>query len=556
MTKFFRNLTGAATLLAAVMLATGPAQAKEKTGCVNLGQLELNTDYDLSSYAIKDVVGTFTAPSDGLVTVFTQDLGVFASGVAVREEADGSTTVIIDDDSQDIATYINNTRCTFSATEGATYVLYGIIFNDKSLRLEMDNEFAVVGSWPAQGSVMSATGDNSGSTQVGIECNMKMGCGMITVATGEGDSEVTAQATVMQSLAQPTSCWSEIGDILTNWLIDGSIEGGDEFRVIFSDVRSRTTTPIYDEETGEIIGENADGELLGGTGVYTLTFTVNAKPISLVNVTMPEELLSYFAPGDPNGEIVLEFDGPVGTAVSTQVGIYAYGFVTVPYTTDGNKLIMDLRGEVRKLTSNTDGTVDIVLAYIPGSDGQWAIGNVAGAVCGSFQFHIPYRLIEADVYSEFTPKSNTTLSDGAQMEVYIHGVSVLAFDGFRFDFTNAGGAEASTVVALADVAVEADADNDEAVYTFAVPAEVVAGKNVTLTLNNLVNLDGLDHADDIKAVYNVATSGIEGITATADAPVTVYDLRGLKVLEATSSEGLKQLPAGLYIANGKKLVVR
>lgn len=53
-----------------------------------------------------------------------------------------------------------------------------------------------------------------------------------------------------------------------------------------------------------------------------------------------------------------------------------------------------------------------------------------------------------------------------------------------------------------------------------------------------------------------STLGINGVTAGADASVTVYTLGGVRVASGKAADVLGKLPAGVYIVNGQKLIVR
>lgn len=53
-----------------------------------------------------------------------------------------------------------------------------------------------------------------------------------------------------------------------------------------------------------------------------------------------------------------------------------------------------------------------------------------------------------------------------------------------------------------------------------------------------------------------ATLGIAGVTAGADGSVTVYTLGGVLVARGKAADVLGKLPAGVYIVNGQKLIVR
>lgn len=76
------------------------------------------------------------------------------------------------------------------------------------------------------------------------------------------------------------------------------------------------------------------------------------------------------------------------------------------------------------------------------------------------------------------------------------------------------------------------APGEDGIYT----ATITADTNVKVTL------DG--------------NSGVENVAVGNNAPVDVYNLQGIEVLHQADSNQIQQLPAGIYIADGKKIVVR
>ena len=58
--------------------------------------------------------------------------------------------------------------------------------------------------------------------------------------------------------------------------------------------------------------------------------------------------------------------------------------------------------------------------------------------------------------------------------------------------------------------------------------------------------------------YTDVAAGVENVAADAVAAdgFTVYNLQGVPVLRSGSADQLRSLPAGLYIVNGRKQVIR
>ena len=54
--------------------------------------------------------------------------------------------------------------------------------------------------------------------------------------------------------------------------------------------------------------------------------------------------------------------------------------------------------------------------------------------------------------------------------------------------------------------------------------------------------------------YNNPTTGVDGVGS--ETSFNVFNLQGVKVMENAKASSLKSLPEGIYIVNGKKVMVR
>lgn len=103
--------------------------------------------------------------------------------------------------------------------------------------------------------------------------------------------------------------------------------------------------------------------------------------------------------------------------------------------------------------------------------------------------------------------------------------------------------------------------------------EILTGAHIALTLPEgvsgvKVSLDGAELEPDADGAYSFvasadhkvaisSTSLIETVDACGEAGLgAVYNLQGIKVLDNASADDLNKLPAGIYIVNGGKKVVR
>lgn len=169
-----------------------------------------------------------------------------------------------------------------------------------------------------------------------------------------------------------------------------------------------------DEITFTLEGVRVRGKLFNETGVVTVRYISAGMPIQLVSVDAPEEFLSYFPPdtSDAEGTVVFNFSGEVGSAkvylmVCTSMGVedgsdLYYHENDTPYTIEGNKVIIDLRGRSRRTADMFPGCPDynpdcavITLAGVVDKKGLVAYkpGNTTYA---NFSKNMDYRQLEND----------------------------------------------------------------------------------------------------------------------------------------------------------------
>lgn len=102
-------------------------------------------------------------------------------------------------------------------------------------------------------------------------------------------------------------------------------------------------------------------------------------------------------------------------------------------------------------------------------------------------------------------------------------------------------------------------------YTLTINSLADAFK-IDLSFNRVSEVPKVTHSVDItinsneapfnfKFVYD-CTAGISGVGNDFNGVYTVYSIVGIKVLETTDKDEIRNLPAGLYIVNGEKVIVR
>lgn len=72
----------------------------------------------------------------------------------------------------------------------------------------------------------------------------------------------------------------------------------------------------------------------------------------------------------------------------------------------------------------------------------------------------------------------------------------------------------------------------------------------------LLGEDGSRESSEINLVYTVGANGISIVTADAQGLYNIYNVSGVKVKSTRNVDEINNLPAGIYIVNGKKLYIK
>lgn len=155
---------------------------------------------------------------------------------------------------------------------------------------------------------------------------------------------------------------------------------------------------------------------------------------------------------------------------------------------------------------------------------------------------------------EISPAAGTVSEIPAQLVVTAVGKDVAGFDG------------APTLVDAAGTsyAVHYDFDWDiEDLNKFVVILEggaITAEGTYTLTLpaGTIIANDDPDdtNAQDIVFVYVIGTSGINSLVTGEGGRVNVYTVNGVQIMRDADASAVSKLAKGMYIINGKKVIIR
>lgn len=289
-------------------------------------------------------------------------------------------------------------------------------------------------------------------------------------------------------------------NVLRPYMASGAIKTGDKFTVTVPGLSSLTGVPYSEaDEAGNLV----------------MTFLCGSLPVTVTKQTIPSNFLSYWPAGAPEGMLYMEFDAPLISDGKTyielgwgnQEGDGEYYSEIVECKVEGNSLSADFTGKLRTPALMTPAfpnamypTMMINVANIRDEYGV-PVASPGSGTTGSYSFNPTYTLIERNsVVGDFEPVNGTPLDQVDNVNVYITGLSSFTFDGFLLTYTDKNNNVHTVTVPLSDVEIS-DATKTDAIYDFALPAEVKASKRVEITLDNVVSLDGYDHRFEVRCVY-------------------------------------------------------
>lgn len=314
-----------------------------------------------------------------------------------------------------------------------------------------------------------------------------------------------------------------------------------------------------------------------GNGKYEVEFLMPDKPgelVKVINASLSDTnnpFLSYYAANDPAGVISFEFDTPLaddgksvakityGNPDEIEIGVYVED---VPGVNSGNTASFDFCGKLRRpidmLPSSTSSTqpanFSIRFANIYTEDGQRVFTNRQTNQNG---FSLSFRIntLQYTISTDYTPGRGSKLEAGEEMEIWVMNGSYVYSSGIKFDYIM-NGDHASLTIPMSEVNVEPDPiAAEDMIYTFKIPAlNSDPDTKVTISFADAECADGLDHSKELTAEFGYDTTGVEGIPEADSNIVTVYNAAGICVLKNAGRSALANLPSGLYIVNGKKII--
>lgn len=347
----------------------------------------------------------------------------------------------------------------------------------------------------------------------------------------------------------------ELSKLIREMADAGKLKSGDKFKI--------TLEGISDANDASVI--------YGEDGNYSITLVLGEMPGSLVSVDPKEgtTLYTYYPEEGKDGQLTFTFSDDLNEDASKVSVVVSYGdteagsYVTFnpDFTIEGNTVIVDLRGyrfpetvdSSRGEATNTSITVSI--SGLTTADGRDVITNNASAGSDAIIVVYPMKKQEINFYYDFMPAEGSSLDGYDEIIVWLpEEVGSISFSKIQLQWLNNRGSIQTKNFMPEEVPFVYEAGY--AGYVSHLPlAGVSRDREITLVVEDAMLSNG--DSVEITGKFNSNPTGIDAVLGVdADAPVKLYSIDGVLVKEAPAASVLTGVKKGVYIMNGKKVVVK
>lgn len=356
------------------------------------------------------------------------------------------------------------------------------------------------------------------------------------------------------------------------------MKDGSQFSIVISGLEIKPT--------GSNKYEPIEGPYVNDAGDVVLTYSYS-RLTGIESVQYPVPFKSYWPEGDPNGVLKIVFDAPLlpldsydkkkpDNAASFTIFAGPYrepsgdddsnsGWPTLPgaqMVIEDNVLTVDLTGVRRPAPDNkyvldvleADPIVSIWIQNLLDADGDPIDFSWQDPLKPAYQYEGPlvqindiaYKwLPEIEPVAEFELQGAANINDATEVMVWVstETAQTIAINGFEYLMGN----EILAEIALDDVKVEQVSDGTE--YYVPIP-QVVKETEGDIVLSAKTSSDDGWVYTISNAQLPFASNGTNAVDAIGveKGETVIYNLQGVRV-----QTSLENLPAGIYIVNGKKI---
>lgn len=347
----------------------------------------------------------------------------------------------------------------------------------------------------------------------------------------------------------------ELSKFIREMSESGKLNVGDKFRI--------TLEGIHDAENESVI--------YGDDGNYSVTLVMGEMPGELVSVDPAQGtiLYTYYPENGEEGLLTFTFSDDLNTdkskvSVSVSYGdteAGSYGSYSPEFTIDGKTVVVDIRGyrfPESVESSRGDVAATVITVAIKGlttTDGRDIITNNSSAGTSAIVMAYTLQKQEIDFYYDFLPSEGSSLADYSEILIWLpEQVGAITFEKVQLQWLNNRGTLQTKDFMAEDVPFTLDKNYGGYVSHISL-AGVSKDREITLVVEGAMLSNG-DEVE-ISAKFNTEVSGIESVIGDdASAVVKLYSVDGILVKEAPAGSILDGVNKGIYIINGKKVVVK
>lgn len=429
--------------------------------------------------------------------------------------------------------------CTSIVTDAVTMTVgYGL--QDNSIKINSNYE---------EGDEFNMTGSN-----LELEIDRPINVDRTVVAYGDGQVE-DVPSSCIQAISVGSYYYTIVLRDLVNYLMDGGkIAVGDKFTIRLEGISDANDPDV-------IYGED---------GTYSITLVLAEMPASLVSINPADgsTIYTYYPEGGEEGFIVFTFSEALNEDKTNVSATMSWGDQEAgsyeahhpDFTIDGETVTVDIRGIFIPLEVDggrgTSGSTRVTLAIsgLTTADGRPVASNYPDAGTSSILAVYGVEKKEINFIYDFDPQSGAESLEGYD-EILIWLSDSIMYDGVTVQWYNVRGQQQSRTYSPEQVPFSW---SDELFgYVGYVPINNISYNTqpVTVTVDNARLMNG--ETTEIYGMFNTGGTGIEGVVvADPDRVVKVYAVDGTFVKEGKAGEVLGGLKKGVYITEGKKVLVK
>lgn len=367
-----------------------------------------------------------------------------------------------------------------------------------------------------------------------------------------------------------------ISKALNATLKDGRLKSGEKFTIRIKGLRDANDATNLYKGSGEL-----EFEYVAPQPQHNfLKATVGETELTYMQENA-YKFRSFYLPNEEDGLFLFEFDGTIGKVGDVYMTMGnldlssqgKYHRSQLPYTIEGNKLLVDARGQLRTLavlfpaivedvaddgvagegvTGDFDKShVTIALSNVIDANGNAFLSDVPGSV-GSYYFQLGYEEIIDEAYIDGDNVTDgDVVHEGQSISLWLSNADI-KFNGIAVTYfvreADAEGVEQMLPreIVVSDFTIENDPVQG-IIIRFVLPVlpDVVPNSTIRVALNNASSTDGMPHFLYIEFKAPEATDAMQHV----DTPVVngkTYQLNGIE--SVTGKQG------HIVVKQGKKVV--